>query len=115
MEGTPNEVSALATLNMLEERLHRLEFLLHGSANAVGIPDPAPVPVGRDDTVSTRLAGLQSGLQRLSSKHGLVKDILEMREMSSSVGQYHCTDRLPKTRNIRICLFQLPTTPLQQP
>jgi hypothetical protein len=80
MEDTSNEASALATLNMLEERLHRLEFLLHGSSNAVGIPDPAPARATQDDTVSTRLAGLESGLHRLSSKHGLVKDILDMRE-----------------------------------
>lgn len=82
---SPNEASALATLSMLEERLHRLEFLLHGSSNAVGIPQPAPMPAGRGDTVSRRLTGLQAGLQRLSSKHGVVKDVLEIREMSSSI------------------------------
>ena len=74
-----SEASAFATLHMLEERLHRLEFLLHGSSNAVGIPDPAPAPATRDDTVSARLAGLESGLHRLSTNHGLVRAVLNIR------------------------------------
>ena len=77
MERISQDARALATLNMLEERLHRLEFLLHGSSNAFGVPDPAPEPA-RNDTISTRLTNLQTNLRRLAARHGLVQNILDI-------------------------------------
>lgn len=95
MEGNSGDASALTTLRMLEERLHRLEFLLHGTSNATGIPDPARTPTAQDDTVSTRLAGLESGLHRLSTKHGLVRDILNIRGKLRFVG-LRCSIDIPR-------------------
>jgi hypothetical protein len=82
MEDEQNISTSFATLTMLEERLHRLEFLLHGSSDAFGVPDPVPTPAGREDSVSERLAGLESSLSRLASKYGSVQDILDLRELS---------------------------------
>lgn len=79
MEADSKEASALTTLNMLGERLHHLEFLLHGSSNAFGIPDRIPVPRTHEDTISTRLNSLESGLHRLASRHAVVQDVLDLR------------------------------------
>lgn len=79
MESVTQGASALAMASMLEERLHRLEFLLHGSSDAFGVPDSASAPTTRDDGVSMRLANLDSNLRRLASRHGVVRDILDLR------------------------------------
>jgi hypothetical protein len=78
MESNAQDANALAMLCMLEERLHRLEFLLHGSSNAFGVPDPAPEPAAREEAISTRLTSLESNLHRLALKHGVVQDILDL-------------------------------------
>jgi hypothetical protein len=79
MGSNAQEASTLAMLSMLEERLHRLEFILHGTSNSSGIPDPAPAPSTRDDTVSARLANVESNLRRLASRHGVVQNVLDLR------------------------------------
>ncbi len=73
------DAGALATLTMLEERLHRLEFLLHGSSDAFGIPDLASTPSTQSDNVSTRITKLEGNLHRLASRHGLIQDVLNLR------------------------------------
>jgi hypothetical protein len=78
MEAGTDDASALATLKMLEERLHRLEYLLHGTSNEFGVPDPASPPAGRNEAVSARLATLESNLHRLASRHGVVQDVLNL-------------------------------------
>lgn len=87
MDLNAEDGSALATLKMLEQRLRRLEFLLHGSSDAIGVPDPASAPATRDDTASTRLADVESKLRRLASRHNLVRDILDLR-MESGLATY---------------------------
>jgi hypothetical protein len=77
MESFEQEAGALSTLQMLEERLNRLEFLLHGSSSAVGMPDPAPIPTTSDDTVRARLVSLERAVHRLSSEHDIVRDVLK--------------------------------------
>lgn len=79
MGSDAQAASELNTCQMLGERLHRLEFLLHGSSNATGIPYPGPVAATREDTVSSRLASLESGLHRLASQHDSVQDVLSLR------------------------------------
>lgn len=78
MEVVTDDASALATLSMLAERLHRIEFLLHGTSNAVGIPNPAPAPAGQNDAVCTRLANLESNFRRLASRHCVIQDVLDL-------------------------------------
>jgi len=78
MEAGTDDASALATLSMLEERLHRLEYLLHGTSNAFGVPDPASPPAKHDEVVSARLAQLQGNLHRLASMRGVVQDVLDL-------------------------------------
>jgi hypothetical protein len=85
MKSSAQDASALVTLSMLEERLHRLEFLLHGTSNSSGIPEPAPAPSTRDDTVSARLANVESNLRRLASRHGVVQDVLDLRMKSNDL------------------------------
>lgn len=101
MESTDHEASALATLHMMEERLHRLEFLLHGSSNAVGISDPAQVPASSDETVCARLFNLERGLHRLSMEHSVVRDVLDARKARRSHhGHFHETYQETKMAGI---------------
>jgi hypothetical protein len=107
-----DDASALATLSMLEERLHRLEYLLHGISNAFGVPDPASPPAKDNEAVSTRLANLQGNLHRLASRHGVVQDVLDlcMKPALPTSGSLLIREKLP---TIQICLFQLPQINLQ--
>jgi hypothetical protein len=69
---------ALATLTLLESRLHHLEFLLSGSANYDGIPELAVKPVRSDETVLARLKSLEDDLTRLTTNNTLVQDMLRL-------------------------------------
>ena len=78
MEAATDSASALATLTMLEERLHRIEFLLHDASNALAIPDSAPAQSAGETAVSTRLENLINHLNRLSSRHSIIQDVLDI-------------------------------------
>lgn len=78
MGPATDNASALATLHMLEERLHRIEFLLHGTSNASGVPEPAPTQTERNGDVSTQLADLENNLKRLASSHSIIQDVLDI-------------------------------------
>jgi hypothetical protein len=64
------EAAARATLALLETRLHRLEFLLSGSSNEHGIPDPTTKPNQSSETVWARLDALEAELRRLKMLNG---------------------------------------------
>jgi hypothetical protein len=98
MESNAQDADELATLIMLEGRLHRLEFLLHGLSNTFGIPGPSPIPATATEPVSTRLASLESGLRRLASRHGLIQDLLDLRMDSSPLNISSSVDKLADTR-----------------
>ena len=74
-----NDTIAGATLELLEVRLRRLEYLLTGDANWAGQPKPVPRPETLDDTVARRLARLEADLERLSKKLPAVHDVLQLR------------------------------------
>lgn len=78
MEPSAEDTNAVVTLQVLEERLHRLEVLLHGSLHSIDTSHPTSVPATRDDTVSTRLTNIESGLHRLASRYGVVQDVLDL-------------------------------------
>jgi hypothetical protein len=94
MEAGTDDASSLATLSMLEERLHRLEYLLHGTSNAFGVPDPASPPAEDDEVVSARLARLQGNLHRLASRHGVVQDVLDLCEKPSTTSPMEFADQM---------------------
>lgn len=74
-----NDTIAGATLELLEVRLRRLEYLLTGDANWTGHPKAAPKPDTLDDTVARRLARLEAGLEKLSKEIPAVHDVLQLR------------------------------------
>lgn len=113
MDSDAQYASALATLNMLKQRLHRLEFLLHGSSDVFGIPEPAPSATTLDETVAMRLANIESDLRRLASRHPVVQDILDLR-MKSGLAIYTDLLTLPETRIIQIYFYLLRQTTLQR-
>ncbi|KAI9780547.1 MAG: hypothetical protein M1839_006665 [Geoglossum umbratile] len=74
MENTFDK-TASRTIDFLEARLRRIEFLLTGDYTR-------DVPQARsdqpEDSVTERLAGLEDALSRLSSKSKIVKEILDL-------------------------------------
>ena len=73
-----SETEAHTTLALLESRLHRLEFLLSGSADFNGIPEATTRPVKSDDTIASRLKALEDDLTRLTANSTLVQDMLRL-------------------------------------
>lgn len=71
--------TAADTIELLETRLRRLEYLLTGNASWSGEPIPvSPGPVPQKESVSSRLAALEHGLRGLGAKVPAVKDVLRL-------------------------------------
>jgi hypothetical protein len=79
--ASPAEVQELLadTLDLLEWRLRRLEFVLNGDAN------DNTHPPGSANTVLARLRKLEQSLQQISLKSGVVSDLLTLRMLFGSL------------------------------
>ena len=73
-----DEAIASATVELLEERLRRLTYLVTGETNWTGVPSSPAKPRNLDDTVSRRLARLESELEKLSRKVPVVQEVLRL-------------------------------------
>lgn len=81
MPSTPaDSQSTLETIDLLQYRLQRLEYLLTGSDD--GQDELRNIAAqGKDHGVLARLAKVESELARLASKSSFVNDILQLREV----------------------------------
>ena len=71
--------TATETLELLESRLRRIEYLLSGKTNWAGEPERVSSPASTNDaSVTARLAELERDLRRLSSKVPAVQDVLTL-------------------------------------
>ena len=80
MSTLESNAIASATVELLEERLRRLTYLVTGEANWAGIPTLPEKPDSIDDTVSRRLIRLESELEKLSRNVPVVREVIEFRE-----------------------------------
>lgn len=79
MEAEYTTNTAADTIELLETRLRRIEFLLTGQTNWAGEPEQAAEPPASvRETVSARLAELEHGLRRLSARVPAVQDVLKL-------------------------------------
>lgn len=74
-----SDAVAGATIELLEARLRRLTYLLTGTTDWTGVPTTPEKPASLDETVSRRLAQLESELERLSRGVPAVRDVLQLR------------------------------------
>lgn len=74
-----SDAVAGATIELLEARLRRLTYLLTGATDWTGVPTTPEKPASLDETVSCRLARLESELERLSRGVPAVRDVLQLR------------------------------------
>ena len=77
MSENPTQ-TALATLDSLQARLQRVQWFLSGSDEAEDVLRGVAAQ-GQDHTVQARLAQLENGLRKLSSKSPVVRDLLKLR------------------------------------
>jgi hypothetical protein len=77
--STESDAVAGATIELLEERLRRLTYLLTGATDWTGVPITPEKPTTLDDTVARRLARLESELEKLSRAVPAVRDVLQLR------------------------------------
>jgi len=73
-----NESIAGATLELLEARLNRIEYLLTGKTEWTGKPSPAPKLQSLEATVARRLVSLEKKLDILTREHLVVRNILKL-------------------------------------
>lgn len=71
--------TALETLDMLEERICRVEWYLSGSDDVADTLQRV-ADQGKDSTVQARLSRLENDLSRLSSKSPEVSELLRLRQ-----------------------------------
>ncbi|EED17600.1 nuclear distribution protein RO10, putative [Talaromyces stipitatus ATCC 10500] len=72
------EAVASATIELLEGRLRRLEYLLTGDTQWTGKSSTAPKPDTLEDTVARRLTSLERTLNSLSKSNPAVRDVLQL-------------------------------------
>lgn len=65
-----------ASLDLLQIRLRRLEFLLSGASDLDGIPEAAAKPADGDATVISRLANLREGLSKVRKGDDAVGEMI---------------------------------------
>ncbi|KAI9866257.1 MAG: hypothetical protein M1813_001378 [Trichoglossum hirsutum] len=84
--------TASSTIDLLEARLRRLEFLLAGDTRSV-------LPQSRSDevavSVTERLELLEDGLNRLSSKSKVAKEILDLNTLYPDLFQSLPLEQIP--------------------
>lgn len=81
--------TALATLDSLEARLQKVQWYLSGDVEVEDDTTLREVTAqGHDYTVQNRIARLENGLGKLSSRSPVVRDLLQLRPccFSSSIG-----------------------------
>lgn len=74
-----SDAVAGATIELLEARLRRLTYLITGATDWTGVPTTPEKPASLDETVSRRLARLESELERLSRSVPAIRDVLQLR------------------------------------
>src|SRR5262245_36481008 len=71
--------TAAATIELLESRLRRIEFLLTGDTSWTGEPIRlSPPPEAAKESVMGRLAALEYDLKRLAAQVPVVQEVLEL-------------------------------------
>lgn len=68
---------ALKTVELLERRLQRVQFLLTGVDEAEDALQQAATE-GKDFTVYARLVAIETGLQKVSSDSRVIHDLLDL-------------------------------------
>ncbi|EFR01432.1 hypothetical protein MGYG_04439 [Nannizzia gypsea CBS 118893] len=98
METEYTTSTAADTIELLETRLRRIEFLLTGQTNWAGEPEQASEPPASvRETVSARLAELEHGLRRLSVRVPAVQDVLKLYSRYPDLFQSASTHTPPAT------------------
>ena len=78
------EQTARETVNLLEQRLRRIEYFLTGQDPAHESLQEAAAG-GRDRTVLTRLSNVEDGLAKLASYSPVVNDLLKLCKRNMSL------------------------------
>ena len=81
--SAPTDEVALETIELLESRLRRVQFLLTGDSDSVDAVRYQTNDSAKDQTVGSRLSKLELEFDRLCARSDTVKDIIKLRMLSS--------------------------------
>lgn len=81
------QASALQTLDALEQRLRRIDFLLHGSSQDSIANDTAVTPSESSQSIASRLQSLEKSLQAVISQSDSATELLQLRKSARSMYQ----------------------------
>ena len=78
MEAQPDK-TAIATIELLEHRLRRIEYILSGDEEAPNVLQQAAAQ-GKECSINVRISKLEDALSNLSSKSRVIQDLLRLCE-----------------------------------
>ena len=78
MEAQPDK-TATATIELLEHRLRRIEYILSGDEEASNVLQQAAAQ-GKECNINARISKLEDALSNLSSKSRVIQDLLRLCE-----------------------------------
>ncbi|EEP78826.1 predicted protein [Uncinocarpus reesii 1704] len=96
----PDTITSTAadTIELLETRLRRIEYLLTGGTSWTGEPERLPgPPASARESVAARLAGLERELRVLSTKVPAVQDVLKLYSRYPDLFQSSDPSTVPST------------------
>lgn len=100
--GLPLDKTATVTIELLEYRLRRIEFVLSGNEEAQSVLQQAAAQ-GKGFTTHARITRLEEALSKLSSKSTIVDQLLRLREDTCDEAPLSSTnfaDRCPLSRSV---------------
>lgn len=98
----PSDKTATATIELLEYRLRRIEFVLSGYEEAQSVLQQAAAQ-GKGFTTHARITRLENAFSKLSSKSTVVEELLRLREDTCDevpLSSTNFTDRRPLSRSV---------------
>lgn len=101
---TVMQSTAAETLSMLEERLQRISFLLHGDSQTAAVEHDK---TSRPSTVSTRLANLERSLNSLVNRSNAAYDVLLLQQQIPDLFHPSAQGDLPSSTLNPAALAQL--------
>lgn len=93
--STLTDATTRETLSLLEDRLRRVDHVIHGTSGSTHDPDHAAETT--QSSAISRIRNLERGLEQLSSKSTVVSDILQLHRSQPAIFHADSSTAAPST------------------